>query len=293
MNPTTHPKPEIRNKIEKFLESDRTDYMEFWNTISDITGTQVARNSQKKEQILEKREPPKHEKGWMKEGIYGKNVGQPPYQELDFEKFSFHMMKHHAEKKHNQLLLDIADILMDQPETWRRKRLRVNLFESLQYVESAVFDHELYLDILEDMLEARQKVNNIIESEGYKVLTLGFDSFSFLASDEQAKELQEKVNSQLEVSSLSLERFDNVVRFRNIADFEKDGNWQTSMTNGTGESDEIKKKIVKHLRTQDFTEAYKEVQKAKNSKQYDITTKTLKSYTATITEIKNEVEQNR
>lgn len=226
-----------------------------------VSSLQAMKNSDKKEEVEENYEEVSQEKKWMPNGLFGEIVDEPPYQELDFEAFSFNVLQHLSD---NEDLNETVDIIKEFPRNNRRKELRIYLFESLRDTRSPYFDIQLYYDIREKMIEANNKVEKVVESNGFEVLTKGFDSHSFIATDEEALKVQEEANKVVEVSNLQLESKASAVKFYNIAHFqERNSNeWYQVMTNGTP-YDDVKEQVVEALREKDFGRAYEAISAGK------------------------------
>lgn len=252
-----------KQKIKEFLESDRTDYVTFLNNLEGEDRPDVntkMENNKRKKEFLEDFEKPDYEHEFMDNGVYGRLVGQPPYQELDFEKFSFTALKELSE---DEDLKETVDIISEMPETHKRKRLRIRLFDRLKDINSPYFDEPLYHEMVDTMLEARKVAENVI-ADRYTILTKGFDSFSFLAPPEQAEKLREEVNKELEFGKMSLETKKNAVKFYNIAYFQDlEGEWYIRRSTGT-DYDSYKEDVVKALSDLDFEKATKVIVKGKN-----------------------------
>lgn len=281
-------------RIKAFIESERQDYMDFIKyQIEDqrVSSLRAMDNSDVKQEVEQNYEEVSQEKKWMPNGLFGEIVDQPPYQELDFEAFSFNVLQHLSD---NQDLNQTVDIIKDLPKNSRRKELRIYLFESLRDIRSPYFDIQLYYDIREKMIEANNKVEEVVESNGFTVLTKGFDSHSFLATDEEAREIQEEANEVVEVSKLNLESKASAVKFYNIAQFQErqTGEWYQVMTNGTP-YDGVKEQVVEALRQQDYNRAYSAISagkkkhlRLKTGKPGNVKSK-FKEYAAVVRKIQN------
>jgi len=283
-----------KNRIKHFLDSDREDYMEFIKfQIEDerVGSLEAMENSDKKEEVEQRYKDFSQEKKWMPNGIFGQIVDQPPYQELDFEAFSFNVLQHLSD---NQDLNKTVDIVKDFERTPRRKELRIYLFESLRDPRSPYFDIQLYYDIREKMDEANRKVEQVVESNGFKVLTKGFDSHSFLSTDKEAEKVQEEANKKIDVADLQLESKASAVKFYNVAQFQErnTGEWYEVLTNGTP-YDDTKREVVEALRNKDFGRAYEAISAGKKKHLKNQTGKPdnikskFKEYAATVREIQN------
>jgi hypothetical protein len=251
-------------KIRQFVETERDDYTDFIkHQLEDrtVSSLQAQRNQEEKKKVEKQYEEFSQEKKWMPNGLFGEIMDQPPYQELDFEAFSFNVLQHLNE---DQQLNETVDIIKQMPETKTRKELRIYLFESLRDPRSPYFDIQLYYDIREKMDEANSKVEKIVEENGKEVLTKGFDSHSFIASDKEAKKIQRQANQEIQVSDLQLESKASAVKFYNIAHFqERDtGEWYEVMTNGTP-YDNTKREVVKAFKDKEFQRAYEAVSAGK------------------------------
>jgi len=283
-----------KNRIEHFLDSDREDYMEFIKfQIEDerVGSLEAMENSDKKEEVEQRYKDFSQEKKWMPNGIFGQIVDQPPYQELDFEAFSFNVLQHLSD---NQDLNKTVDIVKDFERTPRRKELRIYLFESLRDPRSPYFDIQLYYDIREKMDEANRKVEQVVESNGFKVLTKGFDSHSFLSTDKEAEKVQQQANKKIDVADLQLESKASAVKFYNVAQFQErnTGEWYEVLTNGTP-YDDTKREVVEALRNKDFGRAYEAISAGKKKHLKNQTGKPdnikskFKEYASTVREIQN------
>lgn len=277
-------------RIKSFLKSDREDYVYFIEKElegGEPTELQQAYNSKEKEKVKSNREKPSTDNFWMPNGIYGEIVDEPRYRKLDFDKFSLKALQHLASQKDGekyQNLIETIDLVLETPQTYRRKQFRINLFESLQNKNSPYFDFGLYWDVKEFMVQKLNQVEDIVESEGFTVLSKVFDSFNFIAPKEDAEQLRDKINEQLSVHSLSLESERSVINFRNIAYFQKlDGEWYVRRTNGSN-YDDVKVEVVKHLSELDFNSAYQALSEGK--KKHNPNTDIFERYTACITRIK-------
>ena len=285
---------EKEERIKQFIESDREDYMEFIKfQIEDdrVSSLQRMRNSDRKEEVEEEYEEVSQDKKWIPNGLFGEIVDEPPYQELDFEAFSFNVLQHLSDNKD---LNETVDIIKEFPRNDRRKELRIYLFESLRDPRSPYFDIQLYYDIREKMIEANNKVEKVVESNGFEVLTKGFDSHSFLSTDEEARKVQEEANEVVEVSDLKLESKASAVKFYNIAQFQErgSGEWYQVMTNGTP-YDDTKEQVVEALKDKDFGRAYEAISAGKRKHLRNKTGKPdnvkakFKEYAAKVREIQN------
>lgn len=283
-------KKELEQKVEEFLQSGSEEYQPFWINLGHVPGRQTVRNTNAKAEILKEREDKTAEKKWMDNGIYGNLVGQPPYQELDFEKFSFKFLKHIAEKKGKEDIVKAAEVIQKQNESYRRKKLRHYFYRSLRCVDCIYFDMELYLDVQDRIIEVRERVKELLEEQGVNILTMGYDSYSFISTEEEAQKVQQTVNSELEVARLHRTTYDSALKFYNIALFKEPEGWKMVKLGGT-DYDEVKELIAHSLTTLDFEQAYNHVKQAKQKGEYN--SDKLREYVSVITEIKREVNRNK
>jgi hypothetical protein len=179
--------------------------------------------------------------------------------------------------------------IMSQEPSYDRKRLRVYLFESMKKARTPYFNIEKYREILVQMLEAKEVAEEVIEDEGYTVLTKTFDSFGFLAETSEAEQLQRQINKQLKYSKLSLETMPSVISFYNIADFlHEDGDWGRVKTGGT-DYDDIKGRIIDELKNKDFESARQVVIEGIQSGDYS--RDKLTEYNGVLNQIKSGIDQ--
>lgn len=282
---------EKKERIKNFLESDRNDHTFFIE--KELEGDEPpeleqAYNTKEKEKVKKERTEPTHSNFWMPNGIYGEVVDEPPYWKLDFDKFSLKALQHLAGQKNGEKyekLIETIDLVLEMPYTEKRKDFRINLFETLENKKSPYFDFGLYWDVKKFMVDSLNKVEEIVEAEGFTVLSKVFDSFSFIAPEEEAVELRDRINKELDVHSLSLECKKSVVNFRNIAYFqEMSGEWYVRKTNGT-DYDDVKIEVCKHLTDLDFGSAFEALSVGK--RHHNPSTDIFERYTATLTRIKN------
>ncbi len=275
-----------KDKIKAFIDSDRTDYTKFIRNELEqrVSPHQMLENSDIKEQVEENREDITAYNKWMPNGMYGKLVGRSPYQELDFEQFSFNVLQHLSEDSD---LNETIEIIKELPRTGRRKQLRIYLFESLRSIRSPYFDPALFYDIKEHMVKTANFVQRQIEQEGYEILTKGFDSFSFIAPDADAERLQQEINNQLDVSRLTLDKYRSAIKFYNVALFqEPGGDWFMVKTNGT-DYDQYKEQVCKALTDKDFQKAYNALSDGKSyaERTGELNPEKFKEYAAKLTQI--------
>jgi len=279
---------EKKQAIKEYIntpEEDRDGYVRFLCSLEEEKADTIT-NSKHKEEYLEENPFPEYNLKWLEHGIYGELAGQNPYQELDFEKFSYNIMK---ELVDDEPTLETMKAIMSQPKSYDRKRLRVYLFESMKKARTPYFNVEKYREILVQMLEAKSVAEEVIEDEGYTVLTKTFDSFGFLAETGEARELQAKINEKLEYSKLDLETMPSVISFYNIADFlHEDGDWGRVKTGGT-DYDEIKGRIIDQLKEKDFDSAREIIIEAIQSGDYN--RDKLTEYNGVLNQIKSELNQ--
>lgn len=279
---------EKKQAIKEYIntpEEDRDGYVRFLCSLEEEKADTIT-NSKHKEEYLEENPFPEYNLKWLEHGIYGELAGQNPYQELDFEKFSYNIMK---ELVDDEPTLETMKAIMTQPKSYDRKRLRVYLFESMKKARTPYFNVEKYREILVQMLEAKSVAEEVIEDEGYTVLTKTFDSFGFLAETGEARELQAKINEKLEYSKLDLETMPSVISFYNIADFlHEDGDWGRVKTGGT-DYDEIKGRIIDQLKEKDFDSAREIIIEAIQSGDYN--RDKLTEYNGVLNQIKSELNQ--
>lgn len=278
---------EKKRQVEAFVETDRQDYVSFLNSLEDRKIDWVS-NDQHKQEFLEENPLPDYSQEWLNHGIYGELVDQPRYRELDFEKFSYSVMKAVVDDEET---VETMKAIMSVPRSYQRKKLRVYLFECMKKPSSPYYNIEKYREVLQKMIDAKHKVEEIIDTNGYDVLTKTFDSFGFLASREEAEQLQEKVNEQLEITSMDLETYESVVSFYNVGLFkEVDGEWGMVKTGGT-KYDNVKEAIAHHLTSLEFNKAHQEVSKAlRGQGDYEgqqFNSDKLKEYNSVLTQIKN------
>ena len=301
-------KEHVVEEVESFLKSDREDHMDFINnlggkpTVLEINENQNHKNrfiDDRLEEVAEEKEldaddlerddwEPKFGGKWMKNGLFGQIAREPPYQELDFDKFSFILLRKYAENKDLKTVIDAITL---QPYSDRRKELRIQLFNSLKAPVSPFYDIELYYKILNKMIEAKETAKKIIQEQGYEILSITYDSFSFLAENEEAEQVKNKVNSELEDSRMSLETYPSAVKFYNVAMFkDEEGEWFDFLTNGSKYT-ELKQNIASYLTDKEFASAHEEVSKAKNRlgtyKDMDVNVEKMKEYNKVLTEIKD------
>lgn len=276
-------KQDKKRKIKEFIEGDSIKYAEFLNGLDGgVDINEKLDNSEEKKRLEEELDNPEYEHKFMDNGIYGELAGQPPYQELDFEKFSFTVLKEHAE---NPDLVETIEIIEELPETHRRKELRISLFDRLKDINSPYFDPRLYHEVLKNMLKARATAMEVI-NEQYEILTIGFDSFSFIATTEEAKQLQKEVNQKLDVGRMTLDTYPSAVKFYNVASFlDEDGEWFVRKSTGT-EWDDYKERVVEALQDLDFKEAKDIVAEGKDETDNDY----FKNYMADLTGIERQVK---
>lgn len=252
-----------KKKVQKFLNSDRNDYTTFLNKElpdSQPSSKQTKDNVELKNKIEQQKEDMNQDKWWMPAGIYGKVVDQPPYQELDFEKFSFSLLKHYAD---NEDIEQVIEVLEEFEDNHRRKKLRIQLFEALRKIDSPFFDIKLYYKIRAKMIEANNLVEEKVNEHGYKVLTKGLDSHSFIAPDEEAEKIMREVNNKLEVTNVTRESYRSAISFYNVAVFQDHNEeWFMVKTGGT-DYDKIKEKVVEELKDLNFREAQNHIVEGK------------------------------
>lgn len=253
-----------KQKIKKFLNSDSQKYGEFLNKelpTRQPSSKEIKDNNELKKKIEEQKEDINQDKWWMPAGIYGEVVDQPPYQELDFEQFSFSVMK---ELVDNQDIEEVIEVLEEFEDDHRRKKLRIQLFESLRKIDSPYFDIKLYYRIRQKMIdEANNLVEDKVEEHGYEVLTKGYDSNSFMAPDEEAEKIMEEVNNELSIAQVRRESYRSAISFFNIGLFqEQNGEWFMVKTGGT-DYDSIKEDVVKALKDLDFETAQDKIVEGK------------------------------
>lgn len=280
---------EKKQAIKEYIETDKEDrehgYVRFLSGLHTERTDSMA-NSKKKEQFLEENPFPEYSLKWLEHGLYGEIVGQSPYQELDFEKFSYNIMTEIVEDEET---VETMNAIMSQEPSYDRKRLRVYLFESMKKARTPYFNIEKYREILVQMLEAKEVAEEVIEDEGYTVLTKTFDSFGFLAEKEEAQQLQAQINEELEYSKLQLETMPSVISFYNLADFlHEDGQWGRVKTGGT-DYDEIKGRIIDELKEKDFESARQVVIDAIQTGDYN--RDKLTEYNGVLNQIKSDLNQ--
>lgn len=279
---------EKKQAIKEYINTpkeDRDGYVRFLSSLEEEKADTIT-NSKHKEEYLEENPFPEYNLKWLDHGIYGELAGQLPYQELDFEKFSYNIM---VETVEDQATVETMKAIMSQPKSYDRKRLRVYLFESMKKARTPYFNVEKYREILVKMLEAKKIAEDVIEDEGYTVLTKTFDSFGFLAETGEAKQLQAQINEELKYSKLQLETMPSAVSFYNVADFlHEDGGWGRVKTGGT-DYDEIKGKIIDELKDKDFDSAREIIIEAIQSGDYN--RDKLTEYNGVLNQIKSDLNQ--
>lgn len=271
-----------KEKVSKFINESESQYFaEFLKEKLEepLSPQQKIENSRKKKEFIQKKREeeaekqgvdpeeldedewkPSYEQKWLDNGMYGKIVGDKPYQELDFEQFSFKALAELAEQPE---LVETINILKDMPRSDRKKSLRIALFDRLKDIESLYFNPALYYDTLELMLEAREVAKTTIESKGYSIVSYSFDSFAFIAGKGDAREVRDAVNSQLDVSKLTLETNQSAINYYNIARFkDEEGEWYEVKQGGT-KYDQTKQDVLDHLQEKDFSGAMDAVAEGK------------------------------
>jgi hypothetical protein len=284
--------PEKKERVNAYIKTDRTDYVEFLNSLEEGRVNWVE-NARHKDSYLEENPIPESNMEWLGTGLYGEIVDQPKFQELDFEKFSYSIMKEIVD---DQDLLDTMEAVMEAEEGHRRKRLRVYLFECMKKPNSPYYNIEKYREIHCRMVEAKEIAESFIEDEGYTVHAKTFDSFSFLASTDEAEQVRDKINDELGLARMDLDTFKSVVSFRNIGHFQTmDGDWREVMTGGTPGYDEVKREIVNCLKELDFNCAHKTISKARKAEEpfedLDLSEDALRKYNADLNEMKQNLKQ--
>lgn len=278
---------EKARQIKEYVKTDRTDYVEFLNSLEEEKVDWV-QNSKEKQEYQENHSLPDYETKWLDNDIYGQIVGEPHLQELDFVKFSYQVMKEEIEEEHTK---ETLRAISNAPENDQRKSLRIYLFDCLQKPSSPYFNIEAYHRIRNIMYEEKKTVEEVIKEEGYEILSQNFDAFIFQSPKSTAAQIKVKCNNKLGYGEVDLTTYQSAICFYNIAQFmHENGEWKQTMTNGTGEYDEVKKAIVNHLRDLDFNSAHKEVSKA--MAQRDLNEDTLIGYNAKLNEIKSRLDLN-
>lgn len=273
-------------QIKEYVKTDREDYVEFLNSLEEESVDWVE-NSSEKNKYEEENNLPDYETKWLDNSIYGEIVGQQPLQELDFVKFSYQVMKEEIEEKRTK---ETLKAISQAPVNEQRKSLRIYLFDCLQKPSSPYFNIEAYYSIRSIMHKEKKTVEEVIKENDQEILSKNFDAFIFQCGDRIAKRVQKMANQRLECGEVSLTTYSSAVVFYNIAEFKVNGEWDRTMTNGTGEYDEVKGAIVEDLRDLDFKSAHKEVSKAMS--QRDLNEDTLIGYNAKLNEIKNRLKLN-
>ena len=224
-------------KIKEFLESDRTDFLDFIASLKPATTEDIFLNSQKrkgfKDDVIQKR--------FLENGIY-ENVA-----EYDFIAFSFSILKMFAKDK--DLVNLIKTIEKFNQNDFRVKRLRINLFLNLLYIKSGFFDINLYRRCSKQMKLSIERLIHFIRVKGYEPISVGYDAVMAVIPKPEAEEILEFLNKEFDPIKLRLNYYPRVIKFMNIIRLYDENGKKTDrlITFTKPEHEKLKMEILEHL----------------------------------------------
>jgi hypothetical protein len=205
--------------------------------------------------------------------------------ELDMIRFSYNLLK---TRNKDPDLAKIIEIIEKLPQDdYRVKKLRVNLYLSLQYAYSGFFNIKLYEDVANTMQKSMKLLQDIVEKNGKEILAIGYDSVSFIVEKKEGQELCDKANKQLE-TKVKLKFFPKVVKVMNLSNYHTEaGEILLKRLTRTPEAyEEVKLKMLECLEKEDFEKAYSVVVNC------TLNQKAKKRYVAVLNEIVNHPKMN-
>jgi len=259
----------LEKKINDFLGSKKTDlnYLEFLENLHPAIS--VMENSE--------------HKGSFKEPTFNKlffpNAILKDVCELDMIRFSYNILK---SKNKDPNLDAIINVIEKMPQDdYKVKKLRVNVYLSLQYVYSGFFNIELYKEVSGVMVNSMHKLEEIIRYNKKEVLGIGYDSISFVADEKEGQRVCNEVNKQLE-TKVRVRYYPKVVKVMDLSNYHlPDGKVILKRLTRTPEQYEsVKQEMLKCVEMGDFPGAYKAIVDC------DLSTKVKKRYVAVLNEIK-------
>jgi hypothetical protein len=235
---------DTEKKVKEFLLSRDENFLDFIASLNPASPEEIIENS-KKLKYFEEKEPYKI---YMPNGIFKSVV------EIDFIRFSYSLLKARAKDEKLRELIEIVEKL-DQND-YKVKKFRVALFLSLRFVYSKFFDLDLYSEILKLMMSSLKAAKEHVEKKGKKVLSLGFDSVSFIGSKEEGEEICKELNGILE-PKLKMKFYPKVIKFMNNSYYiTESGEKILKRTTRTDNNyEKIKLEVLDCLEKEDFQKA--------------------------------------
>lgn len=217
--------------------------------------------------------------------------------DVDFETFSFTLLKYYAEKQRYDNVVNAVQAIEHIERSYRRKKLRIQLFEVLQSNDCGLYCPALYGKVRNKMKEAMVKLDGIVADEcDTGVLLRSWDSVMFQAPKDEAQQVTERINNEFELLSVSMTYIDRYVKFYNVLGYRFNGDNHTGLKATTRYSEtyyNVKKDVVQCLLAGQFDMAKRAIADVDDS---EITQSKLKDYMAAVTEIEHGIRgtgQNR
>lgn len=239
---------EMKKKILEFIKKEDEDYFSFLRTLTDRKSNPFA-NSDKKAGWIEYWYPRRY-----MSSVTGRNCNIfLDVKEIDFTKFSWNFLKMYTSDDQLKKIIDVIDELnaelTDKHEQFRIKRLRINLFTTLNYVGSPFFDVGVYKKCVGSMYEAMEKLNKHLETQ-VKIISTTYDSVAFLGNVDYAE-----IRKIVAPADFKVREYEMLIHFRNLlATKMKGGEWRTKKVTGTS-FDKVKERVVEILKDTNFPEA--------------------------------------
>jgi len=245
----------MEEKIREFLLGSDENFLDFIASLNPASATQIIENSKK----LKDFEEGQFKKIYMPNGIFNSVV------EIDFVRFSYSLLKTRARDEKLKQIIEIIEKL-DQDD-YRVKKLRVSLFLSLRFVYSGFFDPDLYAEILEVMLKSLKAAKEYVEKGGKKILSLGFDSVSFVGSKEEGERICEELNEILE-PKLKLRYYPKVIKYINNSYYFLESGEKTlkRITKTDDRYEKIKLAVLDFIEKNDFDSAKEQINSSELNK---------------------------
>lgn len=274
--------------VRLFLQSDDEQYLMFIKDElePDFRSGLASIDNTKRKKEFEKNagDGPTASNLYLEDGLYGSLANEPPLNELDFEMFSFNIMERLADDK---ALVETVKAIRRIPRTWKRKRLRIQLFESLRSVVSPYFSMQLYRDIKQEMVDTLDKVESMIEDKGYEVQAKTFDSFLFTAPLNDAMRVQNEINMGLDHSRLTRKTYSKGISLYHIFRYTEggpEGETHERLQTRTKYHDVLSSVVDVLYEDKDWDKAFKLLSRAKRNPKYN--SGTIKKYAAKLNRIR-------